>query len=194
MKIRPLQHVVSSCVVSLNERRWNWRHDSILLNIARFMGKIPGVAVYCDIDNMVFQTPSIITGDEKRPDIVIVKGNLCMILELTVGFETNLRRNSDRKFKKYKDLISRLNNNYNVKFVNLSMGAIGVIGIDCNLKSIFIEMGLKKEESTYIIRKIINVCIRKHLFHLLSTKQTMGIAKPSGLVKQKFLSQHHALL
>ena len=28
----------------------------------------------------------------------------------------------------------------------------------------------------------------------MSTKQTMGIAKPTGLVKQKFLSQHHAFI
>ena len=45
------------------------------MNIARFMAKIPGVKVYCDVDNSEFQTPSIITGDEKRTDIVIVKEN-----------------------------------------------------------------------------------------------------------------------
>ena len=152
-----LQHVVSSCVVSLNERRWNWRHDSILLNIARFMGKIPGVTVYCGIDNVVFQTPSIITGDEKRPDIVIVKGNLCMIFELTVGFETNLRRNSDRKFKKYKDLIIFIicKSEYGCYWSNWNR---------LQLKIHLYRNGTEKEESTYIIRQIINVCIRSTYF------------------------------
>ena len=155
-----LQHVVSSCKVSLNEKRWNWRHDSILLNTARFLAKIPGVTVYCDIENSEFLTPSVITGDEKRPDIVVVKEKLCMILELTVGFETNIQKNTERKGNHYKDLITRLSTTYQVRFINLSMGAIGVIGKDSNLKKIFMEMGLLKEEATYIAKKIINVCIR----------------------------------
>ena len=56
-----------------------------------------------------------------------------MILELTVGFETNLRRNSERMFKNYKDLIIGLNDTHNVKLVNLSMGAIGM---DSNVQNI----------------------------------------------------------
>ena len=48
--------------------------------------------------------------------------------------------------------IIRLNDTYNIKFVNLSMGAIGVIGMDSNIQNIFIEMGLQKavhKSSTY---------------------------------------------
>ena len=155
-----LQHVVSSCKASLDEKRWNWRHDSILLNISRFMMKIPGVTVYCDIESSDFHTPSVITGNEKRPDIVIMKEKLCMILELTVGFETNMQKNTERKELHYKDLISRLRRTYQVRFVNLSMGAIGVIGKESNLRKIFMEMGLNKKETVYITRRIINVCIR----------------------------------
>ena len=83
-----------------------------------------------------------------------------MILELTVGFETNMKKNTERKGNHYKELISRLNNTYKVRFVNLSMGGIGVIGKDSNLQKIFMEMGLGKAETTYLIRRIINVCIR----------------------------------
>ena len=88
-----LQHVVSGCIISLNENRCNWRHDSILINIARFMAKLQGVKVYCDVNNSEFQTPSVITGNDKRPDIVVLKDKTCMILELTVGFETNILKN-----------------------------------------------------------------------------------------------------
>ena len=174
-----LQHVVSSCKVSLNEKRWNWRHDSILLNTARFLAKIPGVTVYCDIENSEFLTPSVITGDEKRPDIVVVKEKLCMILELTVGFETNIQKNTERKGNHYKDLITRLNTTYQVRFVNLSMGAIGVIGKDSNLKKIFMEMGLVKEEATYIAKKIINICIRASYY--LFCKRNQAWEAPSLL-------------
>ena len=78
------RETVSGCIISLNEKRWNWRHDSILINIARFMAKLQGVKVYCDVNNSEFQTPSVITGNDKRPDIVVLKDKTCMILELTV--------------------------------------------------------------------------------------------------------------
>ena len=68
-----LQHVVSACKSSLNEGRWNWRHDSILINIARMVSKIQGVKVYCDVPGLDFQNPSVITGDVERPDIVFIK-------------------------------------------------------------------------------------------------------------------------
>ena len=56
----------------LNEGRWNWQHDSLLINIARMLAKIQGVIVYCDVDGTEFQSPSVITGEIKRPDIVLV--------------------------------------------------------------------------------------------------------------------------
>ena len=53
-----------------------------------------------------------------------------MVLELTVGFETNILKNSKRKLEDYKDLIKRLKETYDVKYVDLCMVAIGVIGKD----------------------------------------------------------------
>ena len=104
------------------------------------MAKLQGVIVYCDINNAEFQTPSVIMGDDKRSDIVM-KGKTCMILELMVGFETNLLKNSKRKFGNDKDLVKRLEVTYDVKYVDLSMGAIGVIGRDSKcLQDSFINM------------------------------------------------------
>ena len=102
-----------------------------------------------------------------------------MILELTVGFETNIQKNTERKGNHYKDLITRLNTTYQVRFVNLSMGAIGVIGKDSNLKKIFMEMGLVKEEATYIAKKIINICIRTSYY--LFCKRNQAWEAPSLL-------------
>jgi len=156
-----LQHVISSCRTSLNEGRWNWRHDSILINIAKILSKIPGVKVYCDVEDSEFLTPSVISGDAERPDIVVVKDRECKVLELTVGFETNILKNSERKRKKYNDLIKKLNNDYDVEYIDLSMGAIGVIGNESkDVQKLFINLGLSKQESEYLTQKVINVCIR----------------------------------
>ena len=41
----------------------------------------------------MFASPSIISGDEQRPDMIIKRNNDLWILELSVGFETNLEKN-----------------------------------------------------------------------------------------------------
>ena len=69
-------------------------------------------------------------GDSFRP-YLLTDGKILYILEFTVGFETNIQINSDRKAAKY--MINDLFLSYSeVVFVNLSMGAIGVMGSSCN--------------------------------------------------------------
>ena len=51
------------------------------------------------------------------------------VLELTVGFESNVKINSDRKATKYHPLIANLQRSYSsVHLVNLSMSALGMYG------------------------------------------------------------------
>ena len=120
---------------------------------------------------MSYITTSVITGDDKRPDIVVMKdktpdivamkGKTCMVHELTVDFETNILKNSKRKLNNCKDLVKRLKETYYVKYVDLGLKAIGVIGKDSKgLQDSFINMGMSTNESTYLIRRIVNVCTR----------------------------------
>ena len=80
------------------ESRYNWRHDSVLLNIYKTI-KSQGLQAFVDIEG--YPNPSIITGDEQRPDFAIVKSVNLLLLELTVGFETNIKKSFDRKAKFY---------------------------------------------------------------------------------------------
>ena len=49
------------------------------------------------------------------------------LLELAVGFESNIKINSERKSDKYRPLILPLQEKYcNVEFINLSIGAVGI--------------------------------------------------------------------
>ena len=84
-----LGHVVAGCPVHLDERRYNWRHDSVLLNIMKLIPGSVRLKEYADIEdkNVRFSNPSVITGDTYRPNIVLVKDELLVIVELTVGFE-----------------------------------------------------------------------------------------------------------
>ena len=89
---------------------------------------VKGSKLYVDLPGFI--TPSVITGDELRPDLLLsIENKLLYILELTVGFETNLKINSDRKLKKYFPLISDQENNFDkVKFVNVSISSLGEFG------------------------------------------------------------------
>ena len=58
-----------------------------------------------------------------------MKNRILYILELTVGSETNLTINSDRKHQKYLTLFANQGNVYDtVKFVNVSVSSLGVFG------------------------------------------------------------------
>ena len=71
--------------------------------------------LYVDLPG--FLNPSIVTGDKYRPDLLLTtKDNCLYILELTVGYETNLQNNIKEQKKHFKS----------VEFINLSISALGV--------------------------------------------------------------------
>ena len=59
-----------------------------------------------------FELPSVITGEERRPDIVIRDTNKLYIIELTVGFETRILINAERKLKHYENLCKELSQGF----------------------------------------------------------------------------------
>ena len=64
--------------------------------------------VYADIDG--FDNLSVVTGHDDRPDMIVLnnsKDEVCVV-ELTIGFETNVTKNCRRKKARYKDLCSSL--------------------------------------------------------------------------------------
>ena len=56
-----LQHVVSSCKTYLEEGRYTWCHNSVLLHLAKTLSSLPKCSLYADIPS--FLSPSIIAGD-----------------------------------------------------------------------------------------------------------------------------------
>ena len=100
-------------------------------------------------------------------DLLVIKnGNEINVLELTVGFETNLENNSTNKENRYENLLQSLTGKYEkVTFINLSMSALGIYGKSCgNFKSTLIDIGLAEPEAKYIFEKSIKICIRTSYF------------------------------
>jgi hypothetical protein len=117
--------------------------------------------MYVDLPGFI--SPSVITGDELRPDLLLtIENKILHILELTVGFETNLKTNSDRKHEKYLPLITDQENIYDeVKFVNESISSLGVFGESTNtLFDMLHDLKYDEQRIKYVKKKIIATCIR----------------------------------
>ena len=156
-----LQHVVSSCNSYLQDGRYTWRHNSVLLHIARTLSSVANSSLYADLPN--FPSPSLVTGDSLRPDLVLVLNNASVyVLELTVGFESNIKINSDRKATKYHPLINHLHSSYStVTFVNLSMSAIGIFRTSSeSFLSMLTDLQLDDKTKKNALLKTMNIAVR----------------------------------
>ena len=66
-----LLHVVAGCQCYLD--RFTWRHNSILNFLANTLQTVNGSSLYADVPG--FKSPSIITGDAYRPDLLLSLSN-----------------------------------------------------------------------------------------------------------------------
>ena len=143
----------------------SWRQNSVLLFLARSFSSLKHCLLYADLP--CFSSPSLVTGDSLRPDLVLISpDNNLYLLELTVRFETNLESNSNRKATKYKPLLRDLKSKYqNIHVINLSMSSLGIFesSSDSVIKMIE-DLGFDKNRQSYIIKKIINVAVRSSYY------------------------------
>ena len=125
-----LGHLAGGSNGQLRVGRFNWRHYSILINLANSLKVYSDVQLYVDNDN--FRSPLIIRGDDQRPDLLLIdKRNNMYVLELTIRFEQNVEKNGKRKNDKYKELLKSMEKDYtSVTFMNLIIGSLGIIGKD----------------------------------------------------------------
>ena len=94
------------------------RHESVLNFIASILQPVHYNNLYVDLPG--FHNPSIITGDEYQPDLLLKTKDDCLyIVELTVGYETNLRNNIKRKQEKYNVITEQERHFKTVKFIHL---------------------------------------------------------------------------
>ena len=159
-KNQTLGHVVAGCETSLREKSYNYRHNSILLNLGRILESIKSIDIYIDIPG--YKCPTMITGENQRPDLIVISNNKLYLLELTAGYETNIYLNSKRKEENYRALMNSLAHLYNcAQFINLFMGALGVYGeTSTSLVRFLSDLGMNKKEIDFALCKICSVCIR----------------------------------
>ena len=144
-----LLHVNAGCKVYLEQGCYTWRHNSALNFLATCLKAKEGSSLFADIPG--FSSPSIITGDNLRPDLLLrTKENILYVLELTIGFETNLNCNAERKRLKYARLVSDLRPRFKSVIFNASCSS-------------FLEMcdslSIDDQHKRYLISKLSTISI-----------------------------------
>ena len=106
-----LNHILNCCVVSLDQGRYTYRHDSILNYIQKCLDNTK-YTCYTDIQGHQTQgggtLPPDIIVTTLKPDIVVIdkKTKTLDIFELTVPGETRISTAHNLKFEKYQHFIS----------------------------------------------------------------------------------------
>ena len=75
-KNQTFDHAVAGCETSLEERRYNYCHYAILLNLVRILEFINFIDIYINIPG--YKCPTMITGENQRPGLIVISNNkLC---------------------------------------------------------------------------------------------------------------------
>ena len=84
------------------------------------------------------------------------------VLGLTVGFESSIKMNSDRKATKYRPLTNHLHSSYwTVIFVNLFKSEIGIIGVSSeSFLSMLTDLQLDDKTRKNALLKTMNIAVR----------------------------------
>ena len=83
-------------------------------------------------------------------------------MELNVGFGTNIDL-------KYKEMFKSLENKFEkVDFINLSTGALGIVGVHRNVTNMLKALSFQQQETAYLIKKIMYVLLyKRNVLHIL---------------------------
>ena len=190
LKPETLLHVVAGCQSYLP--RFTWRHDFVLNFIAKTLQPVSNSDLFVDLPgfkspSVISSDPGYQPCDPGyqplwipalaewatlclnkvfiitfRPDLLLSISSDLYILELSVGFESNLQTNVDRKRERYKDLVVLQREHYrSVKFVNLSISSLGVLSKECDAFLVMLnDLGFDDRHRKYCIRKIMSIAIR----------------------------------
>ena len=98
--------------------------------------------------------------------LLITSDNTLYVIELTVGHESNLSNNSNRKKLKYSNLVKELKDDYrSVTFVNISMSCLGVFANESiSLLKMLDKIGFEKKHQDFCVKRMTTIAIRTTYF------------------------------
>ena len=96
--------------------------------LAQALPSLQPSKLYVDLPG--YLSPSILSGESLRPDMFLrIEDKYLYIIELTIGFETNLERNAEPKEATYRPFLNQFEDTYcKIKFINLSTSSLDMFG------------------------------------------------------------------
>ena len=131
-KLQTQLHVFSNCKVALEQQRYTWRHDSILMTIIHHLKVAVGadLRLFADCPNS-YTTCTSTLFRTLRPDIVVDFKGSVYVVELTVPYETNCTKAKRRKKERYRHLRSELITAcYAFEVITLEVTTLGFVSKD----------------------------------------------------------------
>ena len=84
------------------------------------------------------------------------------VIELTVGFETNIDNNAGRKYEKYHSRKQELSSKYHeIIFINATISSLGISENSCDAYiQMYKDLDFDKKHLKYILKKLLTIIIR----------------------------------
>ena len=131
-------HILIGCSTSLEQGRFTWRHDSVLLHLTQYLRRKcpPSISIYADLngwratESPPATLPPDLSVSSCRPDLVITANDSVYILELTILANSleSLNNSQVRKTQKlsYGILLGDLEQRgIKVSYQTLEIGSLG---------------------------------------------------------------------
>ena len=119
-------HILNNCSRAADERRYTWRHDSVLYTLGYHLQRIKAKGYKLFVDIPEYDNPGNLFNSQ-RPDIAFKHGNNVYVVELTICFETNFVKSRNYKESRYKDLKSNLKDtNHTLTTLYIEFSSLGL--------------------------------------------------------------------
>ena len=133
--IQTLLHVLSNCNTSLDQGRYTWRHNSVLLCIVKTIrdNLNDGFSLFSDLAGFHAPhggvIPPHILVTNLKPDLFIVNESTGVVLlfELTCPWDGNINRSHEFKQERYSAMVTDLSRNFRVKYYPVEVSVRGQI-------------------------------------------------------------------
>ena len=166
-----LQHVLSACKEALAKGRYTWRHNQVLGRVVEaieeakkvngsspssqprsILGGANDWKITADLPGRR-DYPCVIQSNNCRPDIVLTSeaGKVCIVVELTVPFESNMSERHEIKLAKYEGLCTELRRHgFKTLLFAVEVGARGFCG--SSAYSLLKQLGLQASATSRYLR------------------------------------------
>ena len=189
--IQTLLHVLSGYSVALDQGRYTWRHDSVLLSIAStirdYLGA--GFAIYADLPGFFAPHGGTIPPDilvtTLRPDIFLVNessGTIIMV-ELTCPYDSNIATSHVFKSEKYAPLVADLSRRFRVQYYPIEISVRGQVSKNnkARIKSLIYGC-VERSSSKKVTKSLLTTCSKVSLlcsFSIFSARKEPSWTSPN---------------